>query len=596
MKQISENLFLYEDTCNVYVVKNGHSAVLIDFGSGDVLDELAAIGVKRVTDVLLTHHHRDQCQGLERANHEGINIWVPHMEQDLFQEVDTHWQAREIDNNYNMRQDRFSLLWPVTITGTLTDYSTRVFNQQLFTIIPTPGHTVGSISIITELDGKKIAFTGDLIAGPGKVWSLSATQWTYNGGEGIALTVLSLLDLQEREIDLLLPSHGVVIDEPDFAINLLIERLRELMKRRKQNPRLFELREKPYETITPHLLKNRTSLSNSYVLISSSRKALMIDFGYDFVGGVAAGADRASRRPWLYTISALKRDFHVDSIDVVIPTHFHDDHVAGFNLLKSVENTQVWCPENFSDILENPQSYDLPCLWYDPISVDRKLPLHQAIQWEEYELTLYEQPGHTLYAVAIQFEVDGKKMLAVGDQYQGTDYNYVYHNGFRIWDYRASARLYKNIRPDILLFGHCDPIYVTDEYLDIITENGEALERLHQELLPLETIDFGAEGFGATIKPYQIFVEEGGTFSIEVEIKNPFQEEEEAIVNVVVPNKWKVRNGKMKVGISGKGTAKVKTEITVPPRMKIRRERIAVDLTIGKKRFGQHAEALVTIK
>jgi glyoxylase-like metal-dependent hydrolase (beta-lactamase superfamily II) len=60
-------------------------AVLIDSGSGDVLDVLSKIGVTRVTDVLITHHHRDQCQGLDRAKEAGISIWVPHIELDLSQ-------------------------------------------------------------------------------------------------------------------------------------------------------------------------------------------------------------------------------------------------------------------------------------------------------------------------------------------------------------------------------------------------------------------------------------------------------------------------------------------------------------------------------
>jgi hypothetical protein len=48
--------------------------VLIDLGSGDVLDQLAANGVDRVTDVLMAHHYSDQGQGLARAMHGGIRI------------------------------------------------------------------------------------------------------------------------------------------------------------------------------------------------------------------------------------------------------------------------------------------------------------------------------------------------------------------------------------------------------------------------------------------------------------------------------------------------------------------------------------------
>lgn len=297
---ITDQLHLFHDTCNVYVLCSGREAVLVDFGSGDVLDHVADIGVERLTDVLMTHHHRDQGQGLARAVQAGIRIWVPHTEQDLFHSVDSHWQAREVYQNYNVRQDRFSLLEAVPVTGTLQDYETRRLGAYSLTVIPTPGHTTGSISLLLETHGRRILFCGDLIAAPGKVISLSATQWTYNGAEGVAASLASLLDLQVRQIELLLPSHGQPIHDPQPAIALLVERLWELLQRRKQNPRLFQLRDRPYEPVlaagegangrgTPHLLMHRASMANSYVLLSKSGKALFIDFGYDFITGIPAG-------------------------------------------------------------------------------------------------------------------------------------------------------------------------------------------------------------------------------------------------------------------------------------------------------------------
>jgi glyoxylase-like metal-dependent hydrolase (beta-lactamase superfamily II) len=102
MKKISTNLYLYEDTCNVYVIKTEEKAVLIDFGDGKVLKHLDTIGVESVTDVFMTHHHRDQCQGLPVAVKEGIRIWVPHNEQDLFHQIDEHWLAGEMGKDGSM--------------------------------------------------------------------------------------------------------------------------------------------------------------------------------------------------------------------------------------------------------------------------------------------------------------------------------------------------------------------------------------------------------------------------------------------------------------------------------------------------------------
>jgi len=111
--EVGSEIFLIQDTCNVYVIKNGTDGVIIDFGSGDVLDVLDELGISNVAAVLVTHHHRDQVQGLGRAVNCGIPVWVPHTEQDFFHSVDFHWQSREVYNNYNGRQDRFSLLEPI---------------------------------------------------------------------------------------------------------------------------------------------------------------------------------------------------------------------------------------------------------------------------------------------------------------------------------------------------------------------------------------------------------------------------------------------------------------------------------------------------
>jgi glyoxylase-like metal-dependent hydrolase (beta-lactamase superfamily II) len=453
MQQLSPDPYCYIDTCRVYVVRNGKEAVLIDFGAGAVLDALPGICVERVTDVMITHHHRPQTQGLSRAVNAGAAIWVPQTEQDLITNVDVHWQVREIYNNYNTRLDRFSLLEPVPIAGTLHDYERRHFAGRAFEIIPTPGHTTGSITIAAEINGRRSAFVGDLLVAPGKLWSLAGATWSYNGAEGLLATVLSLLDLKRREFDVLLSSHGDPIMDVVPAVDLTIARLTELMRYRGQNPRLFELLRQPYLVISPHLLRNRTSLTNSCVLLSESGKALFIDFGYDFVTGLAAGSDRASRRPWVYTLPGLKSDFGVTQVDVVAPTHFHDDHVAGMPLLREVEGMQTWVAESFADVLEQPNRYNLPCLWYDPIPVDRRLPLETPIPWEEYELTLYALPGHTRYAVAICLEVDGQRVLATGDQYQGgtgLQFNYVYQSHFDPYDYVTSAELCRRLSPDLI--------------------------------------------------------------------------------------------------------------------------------------------------
>ncbi|MDB4865701.1 MAG: fold metallo-hydrolase [Cohnella sp.] len=596
--KLLDNLYMYRDTCHVYVVKKGTEAVLIDFGSGDVMDRLEEIGVERVAAVLMTHHHRDQGQGLDRAAEAGIPIWVPHNEQELFSDVDAHWQAREVMNNYNVRQDRFSLIAPVPIAGTLKDYEKFSSSGIEFTIVPTPGHTVGSISLLAEVDGQCVAFTGDLISGPGKVWSLAATHWTYSGGEGLAATVLSVLDLKDRNPHMLLPSHGQYMEQPEEAIDQLVERLRELMYFRRQNEPLLRWREAPFVEITPHLLRNRTSFAYHYVLLSDSGKALFFDFGHDFLMGIPSGADRAARRPWLYTLGNLKKQYGVKHIDAVVPTHYHDDHVAGINLLRDNEGTQLWAAETFADILRRPQHYDLPCLWYDPIPVDRELQIGVPIRWEEHEFTLHPLPGHTLFAVAISLEVDGKKVLISGDQYHGEEgllENYVYPNRFHIQDFVKSAALYGKLKPEVICTGHWSPLWVTPGYFEELARRGDTLERIHRDLLTLEDVDFGAEGVGVRLSPYQAKVWPGETFTLEAEVMNPYQRDALAEIRLNVPPGWLVEPERAETPLLPSGIERLSFRVTPcgPPR---RRVRIAADLRVDGIQFGQQAEALVTVR
>ncbi len=53
------DLFVWSDTCNVYALREGDSALLIDLGDGSVLDHLSELGIKQLEWVLFTHHHRE---------------------------------------------------------------------------------------------------------------------------------------------------------------------------------------------------------------------------------------------------------------------------------------------------------------------------------------------------------------------------------------------------------------------------------------------------------------------------------------------------------------------------------------------------------
>lgn len=606
--QLGPNLFRHRDTADAYLIRTGRTATAIDIGDGSVLDGLPEVGIDAITDVVMTHHHRDVAQGLHRAAATGARIWVPPVERDLFERIDEHWQARPLENYYDVREDRFSLLTEVPVAGVVDEYRERTYGGVRLLAMPTPGHTIGSVSYLTEFDGRRYAFLGDLLSAPGKVPSLASTQWAYNGLDGVVASIVSARDLLDESPDLLLPAHGDPIDEPKVALELLIARLQALLDTRIPEWQISELRFEPYVRISEHLLWNITSMSNSYVLLSGDGAALVIDYGYDFWPYVTGfefpiGSDRATRRPWLQTIPALKRTYGIDRIEVALPSHYHDDHVAGFNLLREIEGAEVWSPANMTRIFREPRRFDLPCIWYDPIGVDRELAFGAPFRWREYEITAHELPGHTLYAAAYELEVDGRRVLATGDQQDfgfATEgrrefLGYNYKNRFRIDDYAASAELYLRLAPELMISGHWPPHVVEPGYLEANLEIGRELAGVHRDLLDLDEIDLGAEGIAARIEPYRPVVAAGETVELEVSVLNPFGRSESAIVRLIGPVGWEIDPPEHRLELVPHGRGEARFRVHPVAAGPIRRARIGADVMVGETPFGLQAEALIDV-
>lgn len=607
--EVARGVWRIADTCHVYLLVDpdapeaDRDAVAIDFGSGLALEHLDELGIRRITDVLMTHHHRDQGQGLPLAVGHGARIHVPPVERELFDRVETMWEGRQLDNDYNVRQDRFSLLGSVPVHAVVPEYRDLTVAGISVHVIPTPGHTIGSVSYLLERDGHVIAFTGDLIYAPGKVWSLAATQWSYTQNEGPGMTVLSARMLAREGVTRLAPSHGELMVDARAALEQLADTMQEYVDSRRSYPwDLLARLDDPYVALTPHLLMNRTSMSCSYVVLSETGEALIIDYGYDMTTGLVPGQERAARRPWLASLPALRHDHGVTHVTVALPTHYHDDHIAGMPLLRDVEGTELWIPENVAPTMADPWLEDLPCQWYDPITADRVLPLDEPFTWNEYTFTAHAQPGHTLYAVAYSLEIDDLLVVFTGDQQEGLGgrdgrrdiMNYQYRNLFRLGDYSRSAALYRRLAPGLMASGHWEPRWADAEYLDYLQASGRLVDDLHERLLPLEEISIGPDGQAARITPYRGEAVIGAEVEYSVRVRNPLSERAAARVQVVLPVGWRSSRSEIDLHLGPSEEASV--QLTVTPSSAGRRQRLAIDVTIGSLRLGQHAEALLDVR
>ena len=131
---------------------------------------------------------------------------------------------------------------------------------------------------------------------------------------------------------------------------------------------------------------------------------------------------RPRRRPapaaLLWSLSLART---ASRVEAVVVTHFHDDHVAGLNLIRDVKGTEIWAPEHIAPVLEDPKRFDLPCLWSGADSGRPRTAARDAGPVARVRAhASIRCPGHTLFACAIAFEVDGRRVLAIGDQHSTT--------------------------------------------------------------------------------------------------------------------------------------------------------------------------------
>jgi glyoxylase-like metal-dependent hydrolase (beta-lactamase superfamily II) len=595
--EIAPDLYLWSDCCNVYAIRRGEEALLVDAGTGLAADGLAAIGVRRVTHVLHTHHHRDQCQGSPALHARGAALWAPEYEAELLGDPEGMWQGRPLLNSYSGRSDRFSPLEGLPLAGVLRDYAEWVWRDVRLRVLPTPGHTMGSSTLIWDAPfGQRLAFTGDLLYAPGKVWSLGTLQYDYNGCDGALLSARSLRTLRRQGLDAVLPSHGTPLRGAaavDAALAQTAEALEAFVAAR--DPGRAELAaalDRPLETVCPHLLRDRFGVSSNWVLLTADGHALWIDYGYAHAAYITqAGGDRAGKRPVLHGLEQLRHEFGVTAVDAVVVTHHHDDHVAGIEALRRATGAQVWAPANVADVLEHPHAYKTQCLWYDPIPVDRILPLGEAVDWRGIALTAHAQPGHTRYAACIAFTVDGSRCLAIGDQFP---HNYIYANQFAMGDYPRTVSLWRRLAPDRILPGH-GPAQDGPEAIERFAAHAEATDALHAQLLPLEEIDFGPGGQAVEVYPYQAVADAGATLLVRVTARNPLAAQATLRLRLVVPAGWRAEPAEATASAPARGSATVAFSLTVGPQP-VRRARYAVDLTAGERAFGQVEEGFVTVR
>jgi glyoxylase-like metal-dependent hydrolase (beta-lactamase superfamily II) len=612
---------VFQDSCNVYAVAGPEGTVFVNAGTGHWLDGVPARFQPPWT-LLCTHYFRDHSAGAARASRMGFDVRVPTGEAEIFADPVQHFRERQSYIVYDNIWDQFAPIEPAVVDP-VHDYSTIDAAGLVFTVVPLPGVTPHHTGYALATADGTVIFSGEAIHSPGRMARIAPLQYDYNDLGGAVNAHWSAGALRRLGPDALLPSLGApILKDVDSALAALQASLRQLCALRPLERGLIAAADDDrLKRVTDHVWVEPHSEAASWFVLSDSGKALIIDYGYrgGFGLNTPLGVGKnwqwpsypmhSRRRVLLHGVEALKRELGIDRVDVVLLSHFHDDHVAGAPLLRRLFETECWVPENFADLLAEPAAHRFPCDWPEPIAIDRRLPLDQTFAWEEYTFRLAPMSGHTRFAAAILFEADGKRFVHTGDQHffdrpkfdpdtgswEGVrpNQNEVYRNGAFTHSFRDSAKLLAEWRPDIIISGHQHAMYTDDAFFRLLTWWGGEFERIHRAATALgdDEAHFEADGWGGWIWPYRVHVAAGETVTVTVTVRNPLPEAATLTVRLVGPEGWRGEE----IALDAAPRAEVSGTLTIRPAGPCRRQPIAAELLVGGRSFGQVAEALVTV-
>jgi glyoxylase-like metal-dependent hydrolase (beta-lactamase superfamily II) len=603
LTRLTPTLWWYRDTCNVYLWTAGERGLLVDFGSGAILDALPETGVREIVAIAHTHHHRDQCGGDDRAADLGIPIWVPARERAMFEATDAFWRLRRSYDSYDASSLGFTRATSVPVARALADYERVTWAGGTLEVLPTPGHTKGSISLLATIDGAAVTFTGDLIAGHGTVPTLHDLQWQYGMPDAVGAALHSTEALARRGPETLLPSHGRPIPDGGPALGALSVNLRrlagllgEVRSHRAWTTWPSSVDHAPTQVL-PSVWANTRSFANTYAIVDEAGDALVLDYGFPSWDHFYADQRFAS-----HTLDELRAEAGLRRVVATIPSHYHDDHLAGVPWLQREHGTQAWIHSSFAEIVAEPARFDLPCLLAEPIRVDRVLEDGDLVEHAGARLEAFHMPGHTEFALGLGGTIDGVRVAYTGDNLLVgclsplRPAGPIYRNVMQRDSIRVGVERLLAFEPELLLTGHTGAVAVSREDLDELLAWARDLELVIARLTPVAGLENEAlDPYVARFDPYRATVAAGTTLATSVIVRNHASEPRSAAVSLIVPREWSVTPAVADAVVPADGSAAFGFTVEVPPGTPAGRVVVTADVTLGGEPRGQLAECLLQV-
>lgn len=611
--ELAPNLFSWTDVCNVYVLRDGDTAVLIDLGDGSVLDALGQIGVKRVEWVLFTHHHREQCQGAPRLQGKDTSIAGPEAERALFEQPHAFRKLKvSLGDAHTVHGASYvrPAIEPVKLERGFRNMDTFAWRQHEIWCVATPGNSPGGMSYLVKIDGRWIAFSGDIMHNGAALHTWFDSEWDYGFAKGIYALYNSASLLECFDARLLCPSHGPVIEEPDGQLRTYMQKLKDLtpvflrgwdvytfaggdqdnVSKATSVPHVWH--------ISPHLYKFKGPdyWANFTLLIADSGHALAIDCGivdHNFL-------DESLR--------LMQERLGLKQIDACIITHMHGDHCVDAPYLREKHGAKIWTLDRVAPKIENPEwfEYAAPVQAYgakvDRVKFDGIFRSGETIDWEGYKLTIDWMPGQTEFHCCIHGEIDGKLVAFTGDNIFGstTDPRQNGHecvmarnSGILEEGYIYAGEYLKRLNPDLIVGAHGWVMPEPKAFIERYLETAIKVRDAFQSLSSTDDYRLMFDPYWVRAEPYRLAAKPGDTVDVKLFIRNFRKSEQKHQITVQTPPGITATPSMLEGALPAETTASFPLKLTIGSDAKLQANIIAFDATLDGRHYGPWFDMLV---
>jgi glyoxylase-like metal-dependent hydrolase (beta-lactamase superfamily II) len=605
--QVTKDIYLFPDICNVYVIKSGELGLLIDLGTGEVLDHLKEIGINKIEWVLFTHHHREQTQGYPRLKNTGAKVAVPEVEKALFETpLNFRKMAPALSDAFTVHGASYVRpgITPIKVDKTFAKMDDFTWQGIELWCVETAGNSPGSLSYITKKEGEWIAFTGDLMLQGSKLHTWFDTEWDYGFSKGIYALYNSLGQLEGYPLKKMLPSHGPIIENPLPQLQALRNTLREFNKlylrgwevstfAGADQDRVSQPTTVPHVwQVTKHLFKFRGPefWPNFHMILADNGHALVVDCGL-------------FKKEFLdKSIALMKERLGLKQIDVVLVTHMHGDHCLEAPHLRDIHGAKIWTMTRVVAPVSRPLHFDY-CAQVntygkgiDSIAFDKVFQEGDTFTWEGFKLTVDWMPGQTEFALCLHGIIDGKKVAFTGDNIFGSSSDpsqngheaVVARNSCILEEgYIYAAKYLKKLQPDLLLGGHswaiAEPAKLIDRYLADALKLKEYFEKLSFE----KDYRWMYDPYWVHMEPYRVVLGKNNAAEARLVMRNFESAPISMKVEIILPEGFKAEPAIISTMVAGESTTSIPIQISCTKETVKGLHLAALDITSKGKRAGQ---------